>query len=39
MAQYLSQKLAKSSPGLADVDRMTATGPEYKLREIKSFIC
>lgn len=36
MAQYHSRKLAKSSPGMADVEKMTATGPEYKS---KSFIC
>jgi len=34
MAQYLSRKLAKNSPGLADVDRVTVIRPEYKLREI-----
>ena len=37
MAQHLSRKLAKKSPGLADVARMTATGPEYKVREIKGW--
>jgi hypothetical protein len=34
MALYLSRKLAKISPGLADVDRMIVTRPEYKLRGI-----
>jgi hypothetical protein len=34
MALHLSRKLAEITPELADVDRMTVTRPEYKLKEI-----